>query len=90
MRVATRRLRAFLRAGSELLDPEWSEPLRDELKWLGGALGPVRDLDVLVEHLTDGGRVARRRSGAAAGSSCAASSASRRTARRRLLRRARQ
>ena len=52
MRVATRRFRAFLRAGSELLDPEWSEPLRDELKWLGGALGPVRDLDVLVEHLT--------------------------------------
>ena len=52
MRVATRRLRAFLRAGSELLDPEWAEPVREELAWLGGALGPVRDLDVLVEHLT--------------------------------------
>ena len=52
MRVATRRLRAFLRAGGELLDPDWVESLRDELKWLGGALGPVRDLDVLVEHLT--------------------------------------
>jgi CHAD domain-containing protein len=51
MRVATRRLRAFLRAGSELLDPEWSSPVRDELKWLGGVLGPVRDLDVLTEHL---------------------------------------
>jgi CHAD domain-containing protein len=25
--------------------------LRAELGWLGGALGPVRDLDVLVEHL---------------------------------------
>lgn len=51
MRVATRRLRAFLRAGTELLDPGWAEPVREELKWLGGALGTVRDLDVLVEHL---------------------------------------
>lgn len=52
MRVAARRLRAFLRAGRGLLDPEWSEPLRAELGWLGGALGPVRDLDVLIEHLS--------------------------------------
>ena len=51
MRVATRRLRAFLRAGNELLDPAWAEPVRAELAWLGGALGPVRDLDVLIEHL---------------------------------------
>ena len=50
-RVATRRLRAFLRAGRELLDPAWAEPLREELRWLGGALGPVRDLDVLIERL---------------------------------------
>jgi CHAD domain-containing protein len=52
MRVATRRLRAFLRAGRELLEPQWSEPLREELRWLGGALGPVRDLDVLLQRLT--------------------------------------
>ncbi len=52
MRVATRRARAMLRAGAPLLDPTWSEPLRDELKWLGSALGDVRDLDVLVGHLT--------------------------------------
>jgi CHAD domain-containing protein len=51
MRVATRRLRAFQRAGGELLDATWSDSLRDELKWLGGTLGLVRDLDVLVEHL---------------------------------------
>ena len=51
-RVATRRLRAFLRAGRDLLDPAWAEPLRDELRWLGGELGPVRDLDVLIEHLS--------------------------------------
>jgi len=50
-RVATRRLRAFLRAGRELLEPEWAEPLRDELRWLGGELGPGRDLDVLLERL---------------------------------------
>jgi CHAD domain-containing protein len=52
-RVATRRLRAFLRAGRPLLEPSWSEPLRDELRWLGGALGPARDLDVLIERIRD-------------------------------------
>ena len=51
-RVATRRLRAFLRAGRPLLDPGWSEPLRDEIGWLGRALGPARDLDVLIDRLT--------------------------------------
>ena len=51
MRVATRRLRAFLKVGEPLLEPSWSEPLREELAWLGRALGPARDLDVLVEHI---------------------------------------
>jgi CHAD domain-containing protein len=51
MRVATRRARAVLRAGRPLLDPTWSEPLREELGWLGRALGQVRDLDVLLAHL---------------------------------------
>jgi CHAD domain-containing protein len=51
LRVATRRLRAFLRAGRPLLEREWAESLRAELGWLGSALGPARDLDVLVEHL---------------------------------------
>jgi CHAD domain-containing protein len=51
LRVAARRLRALLRAADVLLVPEWSQPLRDELKWLGGELGPARDLDVLLEHL---------------------------------------
>jgi CHAD domain-containing protein len=51
MRVATRRARAVLRAGGPLLDPAWSEPLREELGWLGGALGQVRDLDVLLANL---------------------------------------
>lgn len=52
LRVATRRLRAFLRAARPLLERSWSEPLREELGWLGGALGPARDLDVLTERLT--------------------------------------
>jgi CHAD domain-containing protein len=51
MRVATRRLRAFLRAARPLLDQEWAESLRSEVGWLGSVLGPVRDLDVLLEHL---------------------------------------
>jgi CHAD domain-containing protein len=51
LRVAVRRLRALLRAAKSMLVPEWSEPLRTELKWLGGELGPARDLDVMLEHL---------------------------------------
>jgi CHAD domain-containing protein len=51
MRVATRRLRAFLRAARPLLDEEWAESLRAEAGWLGSVLGPIRDLDVLLEHL---------------------------------------
>ena len=50
-RVATRRLRALLRAARPLLDYEWAEGLRSELSWLGSELGPVRDLDVMLEHL---------------------------------------
>jgi CHAD domain-containing protein len=51
MRVAVRRTRAVLRAARPLLEPEWTEALRTELRWLGGELGPVRDLDVLLQHL---------------------------------------
>jgi CHAD domain-containing protein len=51
LRVTTRRLRALLRAARPLLVREWSEPLRAELNWLGGVLGPARDLDVLIQHL---------------------------------------
>ena len=71
-RVAIRRLRGALR----------EEPLKSELGWIGGALGAVRDLDVLTERLRheaallDGGeraalrpvlaRLARRRARARA------------------------
>jgi CHAD domain-containing protein len=52
-RVATRRLRSDLRTFRPLLDTEWSEPLRDELRWLGGELGAVRDAEVLRDLLRD-------------------------------------
>jgi CHAD domain-containing protein len=52
-RVATRRLRALLRAARPLLVTGWSEPLRAELGWLGAAAGPARDLDVLLAHVRE-------------------------------------
>jgi CHAD domain-containing protein len=51
MRVAVRRLRAFLRVARPILDREWTDELRAELKWLGRALGSVRDHDVLLIHV---------------------------------------
>ena len=50
MRVAVRRSRALLRAGRALIASDVQE-LNDELQWLGGVLGAVRDLDVLLERL---------------------------------------
>src|SRR6266513_1043121 len=52
-RVATRKLRSHLRTFAPLLDPEWIEPLRTELGWLGLALGAVRDREVLLERLRE-------------------------------------
>ncbi len=51
LRVATRRLRAFLRAARPLVESDWATSLRDELGWLGGHLGPARDLDVMLGRL---------------------------------------
>ena len=50
-RVGTRRLRSDLRTFRQLLDPDWAGPIRDELGWLGAALGEVRDADVLTGRL---------------------------------------
>jgi CHAD domain-containing protein len=50
MRVAVRRSRALLRAGSRLIATD-TQQLRNELQWLGSVLGDVRDLDVLLAHL---------------------------------------
>jgi CHAD domain-containing protein len=53
-RVATRRLRSLLRSTrSQLEDPERVDRLRDELRWLGGVLGEVRDRDVLIAYLLE-------------------------------------
>lgn len=53
MRVSVRRMRAVLRAARPLLDRRWADGLRAELGWLGRALGPVRDLDVLLLRLRE-------------------------------------
>lgn len=50
-RVATRRLRSDLRTFRSLVDPAWAAALRDELGWLAGILGAVRDGDVLLERM---------------------------------------
>jgi CHAD domain-containing protein len=50
-RVAARRTRAFLRAARRYIDPEWAQSLNDPLRELGRVTGPVRDLDVLAEHV---------------------------------------
>ena len=51
MRVATRRIRALLRAGRPLLDPDWTKNMREEMGWVGRLLGGVRDFDVLLDGL---------------------------------------
>ena len=50
MRVATRRMRAAMKVFEGAL-PERAKWLREELRWLAGALGDVRDLDVQIEGL---------------------------------------
>src|SRR5450759_5050744 len=53
MRVATRRLRSALATYRPLLDRERTDPVRDELKWLGQILGGARDAEVLHWRLQD-------------------------------------
>lgn len=52
-RVATRRTRAIVKATRPLLG-ERLAPLAVELAWLADVLGPVRDLDVLIDRLRVG------------------------------------
>jgi CHAD domain-containing protein len=51
LRVAVRRLRALLRGARNVVEDGDVERARAELDWLGGALGPARDLDVLLERI---------------------------------------
>jgi len=53
MRVATRRLRAALRALGECFEVRARRWLLGELRWLAGALGAVRDLDVQLLSLEE-------------------------------------
>ena len=51
MRIACRRLRSTLAAFRPVLDRSRTEPVRDELRWLGGELSEARDGEVALEHL---------------------------------------
>ena len=51
VRVACRRLRSALRVFGSLFDPAVIDPLREELAWLAGELGPWRDTEVIAERL---------------------------------------
>ncbi len=50
MRVATRRLRAALKLYADVL-PRRAQRYERDLRWVAGALGEVRDLDVHLERL---------------------------------------
>jgi CHAD domain-containing protein len=50
-RVACRRLRSDLKTYGPLFDPVWHDHTTTELKWIGGRLGQVRDVDVLTDRL---------------------------------------
>ncbi|MBV8315176.1 MAG: CHAD domain-containing protein, partial [Planctomycetaceae bacterium] len=51
LRTSVRRLRSVLRVFRGLVDPDWSEPIEAELKWLARWLGDVRDVDVMNDRL---------------------------------------
>ena len=51
LRVAMRRTRSLLGELGKALPRAAVEHLRDELRWLGGLTGPLRDLDVLAAEL---------------------------------------
>ena len=53
MRVAARRLRALVACFRDLIAPAVAEELKGELRWLMGALGPARDLDVFIAETLD-------------------------------------
>ncbi|MCW7940567.1 metal-binding protein [Streptomyces hygroscopicus] len=51
LRVTCRRLRSTLRSYRAVLAREVTDPIREELKWLGGELGAERDQEVLMKRL---------------------------------------
>ena len=53
LRVSARRLRSSLAALRIVLDREATDPLREELAWLGGQLAQARDDEVALAHLRE-------------------------------------
>ena len=51
VRVAARRLRSTFAAFRKVLDRAVTDPLGDELAWLGGQLADARDDEVALDHL---------------------------------------
>src|SRR6185312_618056 len=51
MRVATRRIRAYLKAARPVLDGDVVTTLREDLSALAATLGAVRDLDVMIDRM---------------------------------------
>ncbi|WP_033438359.1 CYTH and CHAD domain-containing protein [Saccharothrix sp. NRRL B-16314] len=54
MRVATRRMRSALQAFGAIVERDETRELTDELRWLAGALGEARDMEVLRVRFEDG------------------------------------
>lgn len=54
LRVAARRLRSGLRVFRPLLDREWADALRAELRWVASGLARSRDTEVLLSRLEPG------------------------------------
>ncbi|MEU6536367.1 CYTH and CHAD domain-containing protein [Streptomyces sp. NPDC047000] len=51
MRVAARRMRSVLHSYGKVLDRTVTDPVSEELRWLGGELGVDRDQEVLAERI---------------------------------------
>jgi CHAD domain-containing protein len=52
-RISVRRLRGLLELYQPLLQRDWANRHREELKFLGHSVGSLRDSDVLPRHVTD-------------------------------------
>jgi CHAD domain-containing protein len=53
LRVAARRLRAFLGVARDLVDTEWAGEIKEGMRDLGRASNDARDLDILLGNLRD-------------------------------------
>lgn len=53
LRIAARTLRSALTTFGPVLDRRVTDPVREELRWIGQQLAPARDAQVLREHLLE-------------------------------------